>query len=123
MKERIEKGLIYGSHVEVVHGIPLMFSHAGYRSEMIRYIYNDSTREYHKDHIDAFFLAKYVNDKLNIAMKDEKCQVSNSNPFTHFVCLGSTFNHPIFQAGHDRGDDRNIGGMFWTGFILHFYII
>jgi len=92
MKKSILQGKLQVAYSTYHNGIPLLFTHAGLRNDMITYI----------NLTDVDHITEYINSRLLEVVN--KCKNSN--------CL---FTHELFQAGKERGG-RNIGGCTWTDF-------
>jgi len=95
MKESIISNTLFAAYPLYYNGIPLLFSHAGLRDDMLKFI----------NITDINLISDYINNKLLKAVNNCK----NSK------CL---FKDEIFLAGRDRGD-INIGGCTWTDFNVH----
>ena len=95
MKESIMSYTLLAAYPLFYNGIPLLFTHAGIRDEMLKFINITNIKS----------IADYINNKLLRIVnncKNSKCK----------------FNEEIFLAGKDRGD-VNIGGCTWTDFSVH----
>lgn len=101
MRQDIQAGTLQASfYVEAFMGIPLFFSHAGLRPQMLHQLTARSpTRS-----PEPLALSAFVNDKLRL-------DVSHC---LHRVCL---FKDAIYSVGAERGG-REIGGIFWTDYAV-----
>lgn len=92
---------VRGAHVLRIHGMPLIFVHAGFRPAMVRFVQDEYYTRIGGNITTAEQLAKYVN--LLVHEVAEKCKK---------FCA---FNGAVFDAGPDRGG-TSIGGPIWTDF-------
>jgi hypothetical protein len=106
----IRNGNILGSYSHFSHGVPILFSHAGLRPDMLNLIkkhiddtYNISNNN--NNNIDQ--LSSYINNILNYSCSEINLESSSSSK-----CV---FTDPIFEAGKERGGN-GIGGSYWTDF-------
>lgn len=92
MKKSILEGKLQVAYSTHHLGVPLLFTHAGLRNDMLSYI----------NITDVDQIASYINSKLLEVVTD--CKYTKCS-----------FVHELFQAGRERGG-RNIGGCTWTDF-------
>ena len=98
MKEGILNGNIVGSHVLRVQGMPVFFTHAGWRPEMLSRV----EEKLPSGHSDPEDVSSYVNRRVRETV--ETCRESTCS-----------FTDELFQAGAERGG-RDLGGPFWTDY-------
>lgn len=85
---------IVGSYVHYVNHRPIMFVHAGYTDNFVKYLKLDSAEE----------IANYTNNHL----------VNSVSQCTRLPCPSIT-KHELYEAGPSRGGN-GIGGPYWTDF-------
>ena len=113
LKDGLRSGKILGSYATRVQGMPILFSHAGFRPEMINFV----QQEYKSSNggLQAEHLSEYVNNVVKKMTSEESCG--------HIKKLGEVgkgwthckYDHELFEAGPDRGG-QNIGGPYWTDY-------
>jgi hypothetical protein len=79
---------IIASHVEIIHNIPILFVHAGFRKKFLKYLNLTS--------VEA--ISHYLNQQLVIDL--QHCEQIPCKKFN---------NHELYEGGPDRGG-RGIGG-------------
>lgn len=94
------EGTVQAAFNKALHGINLLFVHAGFRKKFV-----DTVLPANFQGNEAKFLAQYTNKMLT--KETTKCDESNA--------IYCSIRGDIFDAGPERGG-RSIGGPFWTDF-------
>lgn len=100
LKSSIIEGTVKAAHSITLHGVDLMFVHAGYRKKFVERVLPKNFKGN-----EAEALVKHANDVLHKEVV--KCAQSDS---IYCRIVGETFD-----AGPERGG-RSIGGPFWTDY-------
>lgn len=95
MREDVLSGRVVAAHMEEVHSVPVLFTHAGVRPLFFAYLRERGVQ-------DAAAIAAYMNEAL----------VASMRACARFPC---ELSDELYEAGRDRGG-RHIGGPFWTDF-------
>lgn len=103
MKTSILKKKVRGAFHRKVHGVDLLFSHSGFRTEM-KDLVLAAASPLPAGTSEAHALAEHTNKLLFDAVK--KCSHEDA------ACK---MRHEVFEAGPERGGS-SIGGPFWTDF-------
>jgi Calcineurin-like phosphoesterase len=119
MKNSIQEGEIRGAFAHRVKGLPLLFVHAGLRPAMTSLILRNIESRGVTSNSDSSSmhqrLVDYINNKVLQVLSQclDTSGTSESSPTGPKKCR---FGDPLFAAGPERGDQRNIGGPFWTDY-------
>ena len=100
LRTSIIEGNVQAAFAKTLHGINLLFVHAGFRQKFI-----DTILPVNFQGNEAKFLAQHANKMLT--KETVKCDESNS--------IYCSIRGDIFDAGPERGG-RSIGGPFWTDY-------
>ncbi|CAM9826070.1 unnamed protein product, partial [Ectocarpus fasciculatus] len=98
LRSSIMEGTVQAAFNKALHGINLLFVHAGFRKKFV-----DTVLPANFQGNEAKFLAQYTNKMLT--KETTKCDESNA--------IYCSIRGDIFDAGPERGG-RSIGGPFWT---------
>lgn len=110
MKTNVLNDNVKGAYLHKFMGENLLFVHAGFRTKYITLLNDFLSKNAVNGNIlpvTPELLVEHTNRYLKEAFS--KCVVGDYTP--------CPLDHPIFQAGPDRGG-RDIGGPFWTDFRL-----
>lgn len=100
IKEDLVKGLVQGAFVYHMHGVPIMFVHAGFSRRFVSYIDKRIQRLDGEKELTADMVARYTNEVL----------LNSINACKSLPCkLGQKTDRELFDAGPDRGG-MGIGG-------------
>lgn len=100
LRSSIVEGAVQAAYHKALHGVNLLFVHAGFRQKFV-----DTILPTNFQGNEAKFLAQYTNKQL--IKEATLCEESGAN-----YC---NVKGDVFDAGPERGG-RSIGGPFWTDF-------